>query len=73
MEGNFGPMDRKMRPQDDNAKIQHAYKKYENTPQWHVVNDAIDALVKNGDIQETTNRVYIVGFLCKMLAARGLP
>jgi hypothetical protein len=57
-------------PQHDNeAEINHPYKAHEGTPQWQVLNEALDALVKNGDIKETTNRVYIVGYLCQALAS----
>jgi hypothetical protein len=43
------------------------YEKSENTALWSVVNHAIEDLVKNTDIIETTNRRYIVGYLCKAL------
>jgi hypothetical protein len=69
MEGNFGPMDPKTPQRDDKTGIQHPYKRYEGSPQWQILNEALDALVKNGDVQETTNRVYVVGYLCQALAS----
>jgi hypothetical protein len=68
MEGNFGPMDPKTPQRHDNTGIQHPYKRYEASPQWQILNEALDALVENGDLQETTNRVYVVGYLCQALA-----
>ncbi|MGD0631503.1 MAG: hypothetical protein ABR987_19405 [Terracidiphilus sp.] len=38
-----------------------------DAPVWEVVNAAIDDLVKNGDLVETTRRDYIVGYICKKL------
>ena len=69
MEGSFGPMDPRMPPPDDLTGLEHPYKRYEGSPQWQTLNEAVDALVKNGDLRETTNRVYIVGYLCQALAS----
>ena len=68
MDERFGQMDPKMPPQDDNAELRHAYQTYEGSPHWRSLNAALSALVENGDLQETTNRVYIVGYLCQALA-----
>jgi hypothetical protein len=48
--------------------MSHPYKKFENTPLWSVVNKGIKDLVENNDIEETTNREYIVGYLCKLIS-----
>jgi hypothetical protein len=65
MEGSSGQMDPKtissIRKQD------HPYQAFEASPTWKRVDRAISALVKNGDIQETTRREYIVGYICKMI------
>lgn len=45
----------------------HPYTNYENTELWERVEQIIDDLVKNQDIQETTKREYIVGYMCKHL------
>jgi hypothetical protein len=47
----------------------HPYRAFEGTPMWRKVNRAIAALVKNGDIQETTRREYIVGYVCKVITS----
>lgn len=47
----------------------HPYREYEGTPRWRLVNKAIDALVKNGDLEERTNRAYITGYICRVLSA----
>jgi hypothetical protein len=49
------------------SKATHPYKKYEAHPLWPVIKRAIRALSRNGDIQEQTDRDYIVGFLCKRI------
>jgi hypothetical protein len=48
------------------------YKEYETAKLWHVVEQAISDLVENTDIQETTDRKYIVGYLCKSLSDSGV-
>lgn len=53
-------------------KASHPYEVYEGTPAWRVVDRAVKALAKNGDIKEETNRKYIVGFLCEQLATANL-
>lgn len=50
----------------------HPYEKYESTPAWRVIDEAMSALVKNRDLHETTARQYIVGYLCKQLNEAGL-
>jgi hypothetical protein len=43
------------------------YKKIQATKTWNVVDDAVEQLVKNKDLVETTARRYIVGFILKQL------
>ena len=45
----------------------HPYRTFQGTKLWKKVNAAITALVVNGDIQETTQREYIVGYICKKI------
>ena len=47
--------------------MSHFYKQLENTPLWAVINKGIEDLVENNDIEETTNREYIVGYLCNLI------
>jgi hypothetical protein len=50
------------------SRIEHPYKKHEGTPNWALLSRAIDDLVANGDLEEKTNRVYVVGYLCQALS-----
>ena len=52
--------------------VKHPYMQYEALRVWSVLDRAIDELVENKDLQETTARRYIVGFLCKALDDAGL-
>jgi hypothetical protein len=75
MEGSSGQMDRKT-INSQTRKQDHPYQEFEASPTWKRVDRAISALVKNGDIQETTRREYIVGYICKMIgtdAGSGRP
>ena len=53
-------------------EIEFAYKEFESTKLWSVINQAIEELVDNTDIKETTDRKYIVGYLCKSLFDAGI-
>jgi hypothetical protein len=59
-------MDRKPK-ETIHASSNFPYEMYMDAPVWEVVNAAIDDLVKNGDLVETTRRDYIVGYICKKL------
>jgi len=67
MARSFGQMDRKIKT--SSAKHIHLYIAFEGTPLWRRVDKAISALVKNGDLQETMSREYIVGYICKIVSA----
>ncbi len=43
----------------------HPYGKLEGTPPWNVLERAIQELVVNKDMVETTARPYIVGYICQ--------
>lgn len=45
----------------------HPYEIFEGTPLWDIVSKGINDLVDNSDIEETTQREYIVGYLCKLI------
>ncbi len=47
----------------------HPYEKFEGTPLWDILNKGMNDLVVNGDIEEMTQREYIIGYLCKLLHA----
>jgi hypothetical protein len=43
------------------------YETQKGTQVWRTVNKAINDLVKNKDLIETTDRDYIVGYICEKL------
>jgi hypothetical protein len=43
------------------------YDKYLNFKIWKILDKAIADLADNGDIEETTQRYYIIGYLIKIL------
>ncbi|MFB5086359.1 hypothetical protein PGC35_03920 [Psychrobacillus sp. PGGUH221] len=45
----------------------HPYEIFEGTNLWDIINKGINDLVENNDIEETTQREYIVGYLCKLI------
>jgi hypothetical protein len=46
----------------------HPYQKYVDSPLWNTIDQAIEDLVDNKDLKETTDRVYIVGYLCEKIS-----
>lgn len=50
----------------------HPYKQYEDGPVWRVLEKGIKALVKNGDLKETTARSHVVGYLAQLLHEAGV-
>ena len=52
--------------------MSHPYEQYESTKAWKTIDKAVSDLVQNKDIDETTAREYIVGYLCKMLYEKNL-
>jgi hypothetical protein len=48
-------------------KRRHPYSAYESTDAWRIIDAAITELVENRDLEETTAREYIVGYLVKAL------
>jgi len=52
--------------------LEHPYRKFENTPLWKVVEEAISDLKENRDIEVTTRLEYVIGYICERLAETGV-
>jgi hypothetical protein len=52
--------------------MDHPYKEFEGTKVWRAIDSEIKALEKNGDLELTTARQYVIGSLCKCLAKKSL-
>jgi hypothetical protein len=52
--------------------MNHPYVEFENTMLWKAIDTGITDLEKNGDMKLTTERAYVVGFLCKRLVRKKL-
>ena len=50
----------------------HPYAHFEGTAIWEAITAAIADLEENQDIELTTVREYVIGYLCKQLAERQL-
>ena len=50
----------------------HPYSALESLPSWPVLERALGDLVENGDLEERTQRAYLVGYLCKALKDAGV-
>jgi hypothetical protein len=57
-------------PRQPKSNLPHPYKGFEGTRLWKAVNKGIGDLVENQDLNEKTQREYIVGYLCKILVRR---
>jgi hypothetical protein len=49
--------------------MKHPYAEYEQTPLWRAIDAAISELERNRDVELTTAREYVIGYLCQQLAA----
>ncbi|WP_157406249.1 hypothetical protein [Neobacillus drentensis] len=47
--------------------VSHPYTQFENTTLWNLISKIIDDLVENDDIEEKTQREYIVGYIISKL------
>jgi len=45
----------------------YPYTKYENTPNWKVLKEAIRVLSRNNDLKITSEEKYVICYLCKAL------
>jgi len=70
MARNSGRTDRKMPAK---SGVEHPYVRYEEGAIWRAVESALHDLVANGDLVRKTNRKYIVGYICKVLAEPSVP
>jgi hypothetical protein len=52
--------------------MNHPYSEFEKSKAWKVFDRAISELEKNRDLQITTERKYVIGFLCKQFAEHKL-
>lgn len=43
------------------------YKESEQTELWRIISQSIDDLEENQDINITTNKEYVIGYICKMI------
>lgn len=48
-------------------KNTHPYTKYQNSIAWIQIEKILQELIDNQDIQITTSKEYVIGFLCKKL------
>lgn len=48
------------------------YAEHESTRTWQVIEQALEDLQENGDLTLTTAPRYVIGYLCRQLAAAGL-
>lgn len=53
-------------------KSEFPYEEYKDTKIWNVIEFAVSNLVDNSDLEEKTDREYIVGYLCKTLVESGI-
>lgn len=58
------------RRSEKQEQVTHPYVAYQKSPVWKKLDQAIDALVSNGDLKEMTRREYIVGYLVQALSRR---
>ena len=50
----------------------HPYTEYEGTPLWRAAKKALGDLEENEDLRITEWHQYVVGYLCKQLARKGV-
>jgi hypothetical protein len=50
-------------------KIKHPYEKFEESKLWNLIENALNDLIKNQDLELTTRKEYVVGYLCKIIDA----
>jgi hypothetical protein len=69
MTNKTGPMIVPKIKTSDNSNQNSLYDQYKNSPLWKTIEKAIDDLVENQDLKETTSRDLIVGYLVKTIKA----
>ncbi|MEY5041269.1 MAG: hypothetical protein RLZZ414_817 [Bacteroidota bacterium] len=48
-------------------EMNHPYKDYENNKLWELIEKGIDDLIENQDIELTTRKEYVIGYLCQIV------
>lgn len=51
--------------------MSHPYSQFEQTPLWNAIDTAIAELERNRDVELTTARTHVIGYLCQQLSAQG--
>jgi len=49
--------------------MSHPYVDFEGDPLWAVIDAAVHDLAKNGDIELTTTKEYVIGYICQQVRA----
>jgi hypothetical protein len=52
---------------EEKYRLEHPYTEFEQTQVWDVINRIIFDLEENRDIELTTPREYIAGYICNQL------
>ncbi|MFN7139269.1 MAG: hypothetical protein ACK4UN_08020 [Limisphaerales bacterium] len=50
--------------------MSHPYSQFEQTPLWKAIDTAIAELERNQDVELTTARTHVIGYLCQQLAVQ---
>jgi hypothetical protein len=50
--------------------MMHPYTEFEQTRLWQAIDSVIIELERNQDVELSTAREYVIGYLCQQLAAR---
>ena len=65
--GYYNPVSEPKQIKINDERNIHPYKQYENTHLWELINSAIDDLTTNQDIELTTRKEHVIGYLCKVI------
>jgi hypothetical protein len=68
MAKNSGQTGPKIKTSEEN--VSGVYDQYKSSNLWPIVKEAIEDLVKNQDLKETTLQYYIVGYIVKCIETR---
>ena len=51
--------------------MSYPYSQFEETPLWKAIDTAIAELERNRDVELTSARMHVIGYLCQQLDAQG--
>ena len=51
--------------------MSHPYIEFEQTPLWKAIDAAVAELERNRDVELSTARTHVIGYLCQQLSAQG--